>query len=139
MYQSATEKYLFSKEWMDMFARYWNSEANSSSQKELAGTGEVAFAVDIEGKKQRGIIVIWGKDGKIKHSGFNKTESAIPLFSAPPGVWESVIYAYYTTIQAVVNRKMEFDGKMKFAISFSKKFPLVADVAIMVNQYFMQQ
>jgi len=137
MHLSVTEKHLFGKEWMDAFKKIWNNQTNASSQRTLAGTGAVSFAMILNEKVIRSTVVQWGKDGKIVYGSGDKVNSLTPAFTAPSGVWESVIYSYYTTIQAVVNKKMEFEGKIKFAITFSKKFPLIANVAIAVNQRFM--
>ncbi len=139
MHQSVTEKYLFTKEWMEEFEKIWNSPENISSQFIFANSGDVLFVMDDDEAVIRSTSVLWEKDGKMSFVCQTGNADIIPGFVAPAGVWESVIYSYYSTIQAVVNKKMEFNGKMKFAISFSQRFTMIADVAILVNRMFMQR
>ncbi len=124
---------------MDEFAGLWNSPANVSSQSRLANTGKVLFAIIQNEKIIRVAIVLWDKEGKAHNiRELSNNNNNIPSFFAPVGVWESVIYSYYTPLQAVVSKKMEFQGPMLFATKFSQRFSIIADVAITVNRIFMK-
>lgn len=128
--------HLFADKWMDEFERLWNLPDNIIAHQQLAGTGIVKFILTENEHFIRSTVIYWDDKGKA-HVIKEKKEST-PVFLAPFSVWESLIYNYYTPIQAVVNKKMEFEGKMMFAVKFSEKFNLIADVAIAANKKYNQ-
>ena len=138
MQESIIEKYLFSSNWMEEFKNIWNSPENFSAQSAFANSDEVLFVMGDDKTIIRSTLVKWGKDGKMSFICEPVNNNIIPSFIAPPEAWEAVIYSYYSTIQAVVNAKMEFRGKMRFATSFSQRFSMIADVAIVINRMFMR-
>lgn len=131
------EEYLFNEPWMERWVDVWNSEPNKTARNTMRGTGDVLFVLMEEQEIIRSTLVHWGADGNATASP-GASATAVPSFFAPVMVWESLIYAYYTPIQAVVSKKMEFEGRMMFATKFSQQFHLVAEVAIAVNRHFMQ-
>ncbi len=128
--------HLFASSWMVEFVQQWNLPANLESQLLFEKTGTVKFVLTENGHVRRSTIVDWDEKGKAYTKQENECPEILPTFLAPIQVWESVIYNYYTPIQAVVNKKMEFEGRIIFAVKFSEKFNPVADTAIAVNRIF---
>jgi putative sterol carrier protein len=137
MQSSRIESFLFTKLWMERFAIIWNSPQNANSQSDFGKIGIVRFNI-LEGPGVvRNALVNWRKDGKMEN--IDPNYHAAPAFSASVTVWESMIYSFYTPLQAVVERKMEYEGKMKFAIYFSQRFESIANVAIEVNGMYLDR
>lgn len=134
MQHSRIENFLFTKLWMERFAVAWNSPQNANSQSEFGKIGTVRFSILAGSAILRSTLVNWRKDGKMEN--IDSNDQAVPTFSATATVWESMIYGFYTPLQAVVERKMEYEGKMKFAIYFSQRFEPIANVAIRVNAMY---
>lgn len=122
--------HLFEPEWNDAFVADWN--VAEKCHPFLVNRGAVHFKVE----DIRSCCLFWNEAGIVQIVNAKDFPDA-PCFSASLLTWELLINGIHSTVYAVMQKKLHYEGPPKFGIQFSKDFLHIAKIARQVQEKFI--